>query len=109
MDFINVVNKRRSIRRYKSDPVADDLIEKILEYARVAPSAGNRQPCHFIIVKDAEKKKALVKFLDDAIDLPFWAEPFDGLVLDLAIDGIVGYYNAKLGHGWINIIKQFLL
>ena len=59
MDFTKVVEKRRSIRRYKSDPVGDDLIEKILESARVAPSAGNRQPCHFIIVKDAKKKKAL--------------------------------------------------
>jgi nitroreductase len=59
MDFTKVVEKRRSIRRYKPDPVPDDLIEKILESARVAPSASNHQPYHFIIVKDAEKKKAL--------------------------------------------------
>ncbi len=60
-------------------------------------------------VKGSEKKKALVKFLDDAVDLPFYAEPFDGPIISLAIDGIVGYYNAKLGHGWIAIVKQFLL
>ena len=59
MDFVEVIEKRRSIRRYKSDPVADDLIEKILESARFAPSAGNCQPCHFIVVKDADGKKAL--------------------------------------------------
>lgn len=59
MDFTKVVEKRRSIRRYKPDPVPDDLIKEILESARVAPSAGNRQPCHFIIVKDAERKKAM--------------------------------------------------
>lgn len=59
MNFTKVIEKRRSIRRYNSDPVADDLIEKILESARVAPSAGHRQPCHFIVVKDDEKKKAL--------------------------------------------------
>jgi nitroreductase len=59
MDFTKVVQKRRSIRRYKPDPVPDNLIKKILESARVAPSASNRQPCHFIIVKDPEKKKAL--------------------------------------------------
>jgi nitroreductase len=59
MDFTKVVEKRRSIRRYKPDPVPDNLIEKILESARVAPSASNRQPYHFIIVKDPEKKKAL--------------------------------------------------
>lgn len=59
MDFVKVVEKRRSIRRYRADPVPDDLIKEILESARVAPSAGNRQPCHFIVVKDVEKKKAL--------------------------------------------------
>ena len=59
MDFIKVVEKRRSIRGYRADPVHEDLITKLLESARVAPSAGNRQPCHFIIVKDAEKKRAL--------------------------------------------------
>jgi len=59
MDFVKVVEKRRSIRQYKSDTVPNDLILKILESARITPSAGNRQPCHFIIVKDADKKKAL--------------------------------------------------
>ena len=59
MNFVEVIEKRRSIRQYKSDPVADDLIEKILESARFAPSAGNRQPCHFIVVKDVDGKKAL--------------------------------------------------
>jgi nitroreductase len=59
MDFKRVVEKRRSVRRYKADPVPDGLIEEMLESARVAPSAGNRQPCHFIVVKDAERKRAL--------------------------------------------------
>jgi len=59
MDFTKVVETRRSIRRYKPDPVADDLVEKIFESARIAPSASNRQPWHFIVVKDVEKKKAL--------------------------------------------------
>ena len=59
MDFTKVVEKRRSIRQYRSDPVADDLIKEILKSARIAPSAGNRQPWHFIVVRDVEKKKAL--------------------------------------------------
>lgn len=59
MDFTEVIEKRRSIRRYKSDPIADDLIEKILASTRIAPSAGNRQPYHFIVVSDLEKRKAL--------------------------------------------------
>lgn len=69
MDFTKVVEKRRSIRRYKPDPVPDDLIKEILESARVAPSAGNRKPCHFIIVKDAERKKAM-GLRDWAVEAP---------------------------------------
>ena len=65
MDFIEVVKKRRSIRRYKSDPVPEDLLSQILEAARLAPSAGNRQPWHFIIVRDEDKKKKL--------GIPSWA------------------------------------
>ncbi len=60
MDFEKAVKKRRSIRQFRADPVPDRLIRKMLESAMIAPSAGNHQPCHFIIVKDAEKKKLLV-------------------------------------------------
>lgn len=59
MDFNDVVKKRRSVRKYKSTPVSDDFVEKILEAARLAPSGHNYQPCHFIVVKDSERKKSL--------------------------------------------------
>jgi nitroreductase len=59
MEFMDVVTKRRSIRRYKPEPVADDVLNKILEAARIAPSAGHRQPWHFIVVKDTLTKKQL--------------------------------------------------
>ncbi|MCW4037764.1 MAG: nitroreductase family protein [Candidatus Bathyarchaeota archaeon] len=59
MEFMDVVTKRRSIRRYKPEPVPDDVLNQILEAARVAPSAGHRQPWHFIVVKDAPTKKQL--------------------------------------------------
>ena len=56
---MDVVTKRRSIRRYKPEPVPDDVLNQILEAARVAPSAGHRQPWHFIVVKDDSTKKQL--------------------------------------------------
>jgi nitroreductase len=65
MDFMKVIETRRSIRRYRRDPVSDELIKKILEVVKVAPSAGNRQPYHFVIVKNSEKKREL--------GLPSWA------------------------------------
>jgi len=59
MDFMEVVKKRLSIRRYKTDPVPDELLNQVLEAARLAPSGGNTQPWHFIVVKDHEKKRML--------------------------------------------------
>ena len=43
---------RRSIRRYRPDPVPDEMIEQLLEAGRWAPSASNRQPWTFIVVQD---------------------------------------------------------
>ena len=54
MDFMDVVRSRRSIRRYKPDPVPDDLLEEVLEAGRLAPSGSNRQPWHFIVVKERQ-------------------------------------------------------
>lgn len=55
-----------------------------------------------------EKKDAVKKWIDGAIDLPFWAEPLDGPVIGLVIDAVVLYYNTKIGHQWIGVVKQFL-
>ncbi len=45
---------RRSIRRYRSDPVPDEMIEQLLEAGRWAPSASNRQPWTFIVIQDKD-------------------------------------------------------
>lgn len=59
MEFMEVIRKRRSIRRYKPDPVPDRILNEILEAARLAPSGGHRQPWHFIVVKDPRTKEKL--------------------------------------------------
>ena len=56
MEFMDVVRKRRSIRRYKPDPVPEEEIKYILEAARLAPSWANTQCWHFIVVTDPEVK-----------------------------------------------------
>lgn len=61
--FLNLVKKRRSIRRFKPDPIPRETVEKILEAARCAPSAANSQPWEFIVVEDTPTKKSLVKAL----------------------------------------------
>jgi nitroreductase len=50
MDVIEAINKRKSIRGFKSDPVSKDLLTRILESACRAPSAMNTQPWEFIVV-----------------------------------------------------------
>jgi nitroreductase len=61
MDVFEAVQKRHSIRAYDSTPISNEKLKKILEAARLAPSAGNIQPWHFIIVTDAEKRRRLAK------------------------------------------------
>ena len=58
-DVLNLLKTRRSIRKYKNKPVEEEKIEKCLEAARWAPSASNRQPWEFIVVKDENTKRKL--------------------------------------------------
>ncbi|MDW8033454.1 MAG: nitroreductase family protein [Nitrososphaerota archaeon] len=59
MNVFEVIEKRRSIRKYLEKNVEKDKILRILEAARLAPSAANRQPWDFIVVTDPEVKKKL--------------------------------------------------
>ena len=59
MSFLDIVKKRRSVRSYLEKPVPEDVLLRILESARLAPSASNRQAWKFIVVKDPELRNAL--------------------------------------------------
>lgn len=59
--FATVVKRRAMIRAYKSDPVPEEKIQRLLEYAVRAPSAGNLQPWEFIVVKNPETRAQLAK------------------------------------------------
>jgi nitroreductase len=61
--FIDIVKKRRSIRRYKSDGVPRELIEKCLEAVRYAPTACNTQSWKFIIVEGNLKERLVAESL----------------------------------------------
>ena len=58
-DIIDVITSRKSIRRYKSDPIPDDMLDKVLEAARWAPTGENYQPWCFIVVRDQEIKNKI--------------------------------------------------
>ena len=53
------IKVRRSIRKFIPDDVPDEMIEQILEAARLAPSAANRQPWSFSVVRDKEVRKEI--------------------------------------------------
>lgn len=61
MEFSEVVKARRSIRKFKSNPVKDEDLKTLLDAARLAPSGLNLQPWRFAIVKTESMRKKLSK------------------------------------------------
>lgn len=62
MNFWETVQKRRSVRHFDSErEVPPQMVERILEAAITAPTAGDRQPWHFVVVKDAKVRKAIAQ------------------------------------------------
>lgn len=66
MEVIEAIESRRSIRRYKADPVKEKDLKIILEAARQAPSWNNTQCWRFVIVRDPEVKAKLADTLSSA-------------------------------------------
>ncbi|MFX1466657.1 MAG: nitroreductase family protein [Promethearchaeota archaeon] len=59
MDVYEAIRKRKSVRRYKDKEVEQEKLTRILEAARLAPSASNKQEWRFVVVKDKEKRRKL--------------------------------------------------
>lgn len=64
-ELLNLMRNRRSIRRYRKDPVQLDKIFKILEAGRYAPSGANRQPWIYILVTDNKLKEEIRKAAEE--------------------------------------------
>jgi len=115
MEVFEAIKDRRSIRRYTKDPVSEDLVEKILDAGRWAPSASDRQPWSFIVVKNEEVKRKVAeastygKFLADAplgiaVVIDPQASPRSGGVEDGAIatqNMLLAAHALGLGACWI--------
>jgi len=61
MTFLDLVKKRRSVRKYSARRVPREIVTRCIEAARLAPSACNSQPWYFIVVDDEELKKKLTQ------------------------------------------------
>jgi nitroreductase len=70
MDFEDIVYKRRTIRRFKKEPIDLDTLKKLIDFARVAPMASNIQALEFIIVYNAEMRENIFPLVNWAGSLP---------------------------------------
>ena len=61
LDVFEIIRNRRSVRSYAPKSVPEEVLFKVMDAARLAPSAGNIQPWHFIIVKDEDKRARIAK------------------------------------------------
>ncbi len=59
LSLVEAIKQRRSVRKFKPDPVSDEIVDQMLEAARLAPSASNRQPWRFQVVRDPVLKQTL--------------------------------------------------
>ncbi|MBC7333800.1 MAG: nitroreductase family protein [Actinobacteria bacterium] len=78
-----IIKKRRSVRKFKNIPVEDEKILKLIEAARLAPSATNRQPWRFIVVKS---KELLLEISSSALGIiNTWAKSAPLLIVCCAV------------------------
>lgn len=119
MNVLETIEARRSIRRYKPSDIPEVDLKRILEAARLSPSAGNRQPWTFIVVRSPELKRrlaeaanrqmfvadagAVVVALGDVEASPRWYEK-DTMI---AVEHMV-LVSAALGYGtcWIGAFSE---
>lgn len=62
-DALDVIRKRRTIRKFTGKDVTDEQVETLLEMAMCAPTRLNRQPWHFVVIRDKELQKQLADLL----------------------------------------------
>jgi nitroreductase len=88
MDVWEAIERRNSVRAYLPDPVPEESLERVMEAGRRAPSAFNRQPWHFVVVKDDDGRAELSR-----------TAPYGKFVKEAPV-AIVGCGDAKGSPDW---------
>jgi len=91
-EFLELIEGRRTHRAIKPDPIPDELVDKLLEAARWAPTGFNMQPVELLVVRDLELRRALKRTVDDYKNDDFFAleatrEPWQGSPWSIATHG----------------------
>ena len=61
MEFTEVIRTRRSVRSFAEREVSEEVLGRVMEAARVAPSGNNRQPWRFVVVRDTDRKQEIAE------------------------------------------------
>ncbi|QIG43144.1 nitroreductase family protein [Nocardioides anomalus] len=67
MELYEVMRTTAAIREFTDDPIPDEVLARILDHARFAPSGGNRQGAHLVLVTDQETRQALAELNEPAV------------------------------------------
>lgn len=96
MDFLNVIRRRRSIRRYVDKIVEDHLLDAIIEAGLCAPSAGNACECHCVVINDKKILKQIAEVHPYAHMAPSASHAIC-VCADLSAEAYPGNYPADAG------------
>lgn len=109
MDFYEVVKKRKSVRKYKPDRIPDDVLNRILDSGRLAPSAKNYQPWHFIVIRNPDMKQKVAEACRDQ----FFIAEADAIICGCALEkiawGRMGNYMASWPHDLTIALDHIIL
>ncbi|HEY74709.1 MAG TPA: nitroreductase family protein [Thermoflexia bacterium] len=86
---MDLIKKRRSIRKYTDEPVSDEEIRTMLEAAMAAPSANNSQPWEFVVVRDADLRRQLAQ-----------THPWSGMCAGAPVVFVVCAHESRSSH-WV--------
>lgn len=87
--MLDLIKKRRSVRRYTDDPVSGEDVRTLLEAAMAAPSANNAQPWEFIVVEDEALRQQLAE-----------THPWSGMCADAPVVFVICGHEERSAH-WV--------
>ncbi|NVM17130.1 MAG: nitroreductase family protein [Candidatus Lokiarchaeota archaeon] len=111
MDIEEAIYKRRTIRRFKQNPIPSEILKKLIDYARIAPAGSNIQAVEYIIVESSAMREKMFPLVRWASSLPKeertpekGREPTAYIVVLVNMDIKKSYYDYDIGAAVENIL-----
>ena len=111
MDIEEAIRKRRTIRRFKQDPIPSEILKKLIDYARIAPAGSNIQAVEYVIVESSAMREKMFPLVKWASSLPAdqrtpesGREPTAYIIVIINTDIKKSYYDYDIGAAVENIL-----